>query len=78
MNEQLKSPFEIVADVLKIKIDELDNHSCMGLTHNWDSLNHVGIICALEDAYTINISDNDLMKYDNMEAILDLYNSRSH
>jgi len=75
MNKHLKSPFEIVADELKIKIEELDNQSCMGLTHNWDSLNHVGIISALEEAYSISISDNDLMKYNNMETIVKLYES---
>ncbi len=75
MKKQLKPPFEIVAEVLKIKVEELDNHSCMGLTHNWESLNHVGIISTLEDAYSINISDDDLMKYNNMEAIIKLYES---
>ena len=75
MNRQLKLPFEIVSEVLDLKINELDNQSCMGITHNWDSLNHVGIICALETEYSIRISDNDLMKYNNMEAIINLYES---
>lgn len=73
MSKQLKSPFEIVAEVLNIKIEELNKNSCMGITHNWDSLNHVGIISAIEETYGITINDNELMKYNNMAAIIDLY-----
>jgi len=77
MSKQLKSPFAIVAEVLNIKIEELNNDSCMGITHNWDSLNHVGIITALEEAYGITINDNELMKYNNMAAITNLFESLS-
>lgn len=75
MSKQLKPPFVIVAEVLNIKIEELNNNSSMGITHNWDSLNHVGIIAALEEAYGITINDNELMKYNNIVSIIELYES---
>lgn len=77
MKKSIKDPYQIVADALQIKKADLTNESCMGETPNWDSLNHISVICAIETACGINIDDNDLMKYSNMETILQLFEGQT-
>ncbi|MBK8549851.1 MAG: acyl carrier protein [Ignavibacteria bacterium] len=45
----------------------------MGIDTGWDSLNHLKIISELESAYKIRVADNDIEKYGEMKAIVDLY-----
>ncbi|MGI8582351.1 MAG: acyl carrier protein [Chitinophagaceae bacterium] len=74
MNKILTSPFDIVAKVLTLNVDEINENSAMGETPNWDSLNHVILIGELESSYGIQIPNEDIEKYVTMKAILELYN----
>ena len=78
MNKILRSPFDIVAQELDVKADTLNEDCCMGEHPNWDSRNHLSIIVALETNYGISIPDNEIMKYDNMRAIIGLYKKLSN
>lgn len=78
MNKILRSPFDIVAQELNVQPDTLNENSCMGEHPNWDSMNHLAIIVALENSYGISIPDNEIMKYDNMKAIIGLYKKLSN
>lgn len=78
MNKILRSPFDIVAQELGVNADTLTEDSCMGEHPNWDSMNHVAIIVALENSYGISIPDVEIMKYDNMKAIIELYRKLSN
>ncbi|MCL2650921.1 MAG: acyl carrier protein [Candidatus Azobacteroides sp.] len=71
--KNLKSPKEIVARVLKISIDQLNDDSAYGETPNWDSLNHIDIINELENNYEIQIPDSDIENYMTIKAIVKLY-----
>ena len=73
MSKKLKTPFEIVAKVLDISVDNLNENSAMGETPYWDSLNHVVIIGELESNYGIQIPNEDIEKYVTMKTIIELY-----
>jgi acyl carrier protein len=73
MHRNLKKPNEIVAQILEISIDQLNDDSAYGVTPNWDSLNHIGIINELEINYNIIIPDIEIEKYLTMKAIIQLY-----
>jgi len=73
MSKELKSPYNLVAEVLGFKIELLNENSTMGETPNWDSLNHIGIICNIENSYKITIPNDDIEKYVTMKAIIKLY-----
>jgi len=77
MKRILTSPFDIVAKALEINRDEINEHSAMGETPNWDSLNHVVLIGELESSYGIEIPNEDIEKYVTMEAIIQLYKEKS-
>lgn len=77
MKKILKSPFDLVAEVLEIKTELLNENSAMGETPNWDSLNHVIIIGEIENSYGITIPNEEIEKYVTMKAIIDVYNEES-
>ena len=39
--------------------------------HGWDSFGHVSVIAALEEAYGINIQDDQMMVLTTMKAIVE-------
>lgn len=73
MSKKLKPPIQIVAQALKISIDQLNDDSAYGETPNWDSLNHVAIINELETNYGIQIPDSEIENYLTMKAIIQLF-----
>jgi acyl carrier protein len=77
MTDILTSPFDLVAKVLQIPKEYLNERSAMGETPNWDSLNHVAIINELEINYNISIPNEDMEKYVTMEAIIALYEKKT-
>lgn len=77
MKKIYKSPYDLVAEAINVSADTLNEDSAMGVTYNWDSLNHLHVIVAIETNYGIRISNDEMMKYDNLKAIINLYNELS-
>jgi acyl carrier protein len=73
----LKSPYDLVAKAIDLDPKFLDENSEMGVTPNWDSLNHMSVIVEIEDNYGIEILNDDIVKYSKMKAIINLYNELS-
>lgn len=70
---ELPDPFHVVATALGCSRSSLSSDSSMYRDHGWDSFGHVSIIKALEEAYGICISDDEIEKYTSMSAINRLY-----
>lgn len=64
-------PFVIVAQALRCPRDSLSMESAMYKDHGWDSFGHVRVIVALEKAYGISISNNEVMILTTMKAIVE-------
>lgn len=71
-------PFEIVAEALRCKPEEMTANSSMYHMHGWDSFGHIAVIQALERAYDISIDDDSVEKYVTMKAILELHETLGH
>jgi acyl carrier protein len=67
----MKEPINLIGEILGI--ESLDKDSSFGKTSNWESLNHIKIIVAMEKDWGIEIKEEDVEKYTNMEAINELY-----
>ncbi len=64
-------PFSVVAQTLRCPRDSLSMESAMYRDHGWDSFGHVVVIVALEKAYGINISNDEMMNLTTMKAIVE-------
>jgi len=50
---------QILATVLKVPVGNIDGGTNMDTVESWDSLNHMNLILALEDAYSVRIPDDE-------------------
>ncbi len=56
-----KSIEEIISGALKLSINEITNDVLMKNTDAWDSLSHMSLILALEEAYAIEFSMDEIV-----------------
>lgn len=64
--------FNVVAQALGCSPDSLSIESAMYRDHGWDSFGHVSVIAALEEAYGVRISNDEMMNLPTMKAIVEL------
>jgi len=64
-------PFVVVAQALRCPRGSLSVESAMYKDHGWDSFGHVSVIVALEKAYGVCISNDEVMILTTMKAIIE-------
>jgi acyl carrier protein len=52
--------FEIVAEIMEMAIDDINENSSPQTVNKWDSLRHMKLILALEESLDIQFTDADL------------------
>ena len=70
-------PFGVVSQALRCPRDSLSMESGMYRDHGWDSFGHVNVVVALEEAYGISISNDEIMNLTTMTAIVEFTESLS-
>lgn len=53
---------KIIADLFKIKEDEINDESSMDNIANWDSLKHMNLIIAIEEQFEITLSADEIVE----------------
>lgn len=69
MEEKIK---EIIALVLGVSINEIEDDTAIGDISSWDSLRHVSIIAELESYFKIKFNSSDLMNLEDVSDIISL------
>ena len=72
--EQLQ---EIIASTLEVPTSAISENSSMEEVEEWDSLGHVHIMVALEQAFDLYMDVDDFAKLDSVPAILQYLESES-
>jgi acyl carrier protein len=70
-SEMATDPFKVVAQALRCSRDSLSMESAMYRDHGWDSFGHVSVISALEEAYGIRISNDEVLLLTTMKGIVE-------
>lgn len=50
---------QVVADVLEVEPDAIDDQFSMDTVEKWDSLRHMNLVLGIEDAFGITIPDDE-------------------
>ena len=58
--------YDVIASVLGIEADTLNEKSNALNTPNWDSLRHIELILAVENAYNIRFAITEVMNMQNL------------
>lgn len=59
MDEKLK---QIMSNIFEIKEDEITDESSTDTIENWDSLNHLNLILAIEEQFGISITEDEMIE----------------
>jgi acyl carrier protein len=62
---------EIIALVLEINPEQINDNSISQEISNWDSLNHMNIIFAIEEKFDITFEDDELMNLKSIPSIIE-------
>jgi len=64
MNQSLeKRVCNVVADVLGLQLNEVNSDTSHEGVGNWDSLNIINLLLALEEEFAVNISPDEAVKF---------------
>ncbi len=74
MNELLIK--QIMADVLRVDVDTIDEHTCMRNLGTWDSLAHINLITAIEQEIDANFDIDDIEQMVSFGEILNVLEKR--
>lgn len=67
---------KVVAKVTKVPEQDLSLDSGLGLTANWDSLNHTTLVLELEEAFDIAFDFDELDQIVTIRQIVDSLNAK--
>ena len=66
MDDKIK---QIIASALNVKIESISENSNVDNTDNWDSLNQMKLIVALEEEFDVEFEDEDILLLDSFQSI---------
>ena len=66
---------KVIADVLLIEVDQIDDNSSPETIELWDSMNQMNIVVALEEEFDIQIQDDDVIEMLNIKLIQEIIRS---
>ena len=66
MEEKLK---RIMSNVFQISPDEIDENISTETLENWDSLQHLNLILAIEQGFNVSLATEDVVKMTSLKAI---------
>jgi acyl carrier protein len=68
MREQV---LQIVSQVLGLPVEEINEQSSPDNVEAWDSLRHMNLILALEEAFSIQFTDTQIMEMLSVKVIME-------
>ncbi|MDP7244895.1 MAG: acyl carrier protein [Flavobacteriales bacterium] len=63
---------EIMSEKLSIPKEDINDETAYNVAKNWDSINHLAIVSALEDAYGIELDVDEITAMENVKVIKDI------
>ena len=68
--ETLEKVIEIVANTCEVDISEVNGDSTVGDFPTWDSMGHLAILSAVEEAFDISFEPEEMMEIEDVNDIV--------
>lgn len=72
MDNEMKNITTIIAEILRVPVTEITEHTSMESNPLWDSLSHIEIIYALERKFAIEFSGDEIVEAISVNKIKDI------
>ncbi|MGE0267456.1 MAG: acyl carrier protein [Candidatus Omnitrophota bacterium] len=69
--------FSIISQIMDVPVSDIHESSSAKTIENWDSLQHMNLIFALEEAFDMKFLDEDIMGMACVQDILDILEKSS-
>jgi len=76
MSEIADRLFKVFSEVMGTPIEELNMESNPDTIEDWDSLNHMQLIMAIEKEFKIEIAPDEGIEFESLAMIIDYLNSK--
>ncbi len=64
--------YRIISEIFEIPVDEIEDKMTSFQINNWDSLNQLRLIEALERKFSIMLEANEIFRIINIKSIIDI------
>ena len=69
MNNSLKN---IMSNLFDISVDDINDNISTENCEQWDSLQHLNLIIAIEEEFGVSLTDDDVLKIKDFKTIIDI------
>ena len=69
MNNSLKN---IMSNLFDIPVDDINDNISTDNCEQWDSLQHLNLIFAIEEEFGVSLTDDDVLKIKDFKSIIDI------
>lgn len=69
MNNSLKN---IMSNLFDIPVDDINENISPENCDQWDSLQHMNLIFAIEEEFGVSLTDDDVLKIKDFKSIIDI------
>jgi len=69
--------FNIISQIMDVPVSEINEQSSAKTIENWDSLQHMNLIFALEEAFDMKFLDEEIMGMACVKDLLDILEKNS-
>jgi acyl carrier protein len=74
MTQELK---EVIADILGLDVTDVGDEFSRDTADNWDSLNHLRIITAVEQSFAVSFTMEEIQMATNVRQLADMVSRKS-
>ena len=60
---------EVISNIFGTPLNEINGQSSPDTIENWDSINHMKLITALEEEFDIEFTDEEILEMQNVKLI---------
>ena len=71
MSDKQTKVLRLIGDVMEVPVGSLDENTSATSISNWDSLNQMNLVLALEEEFECRFTDEQIVGLINVKAIMD-------
>ena len=64
--------FRVLSEVMDVSLDSITEDSTPENIENWDSLQHMNLVLALEEEFDVQFNDEQVMEMDRVSRMIEI------
>ena len=69
--------YKIISQIMNIPLEQINENSSYENIENWDSLQHMNLVMALEEDFKVQLTEDDVVKIISAKAIIETLKNKT-